>query len=67
MYRTIRTIHRYNTIHTICTYISNDFMSTYDTPLRYKTFVHDTYRISYDTENYALVYLEEILSCNDVL
>ena len=31
------------------------FMSTNDTPLRYKTFCtrYDTYRVSYDTDNYG--------------
>ena len=41
MYRTIRTIHRYDTIHTIHIYVSDDSLAltihTYDT----KLFVHD--------------------------
>ena len=57
MYRTIRTIHRYDTIHMIRIYVSDDSLvltiHSYDT----KPFVHDTiriaYHISYDTDNYA--------------
>jgi len=45
MYRMIHTIHRYDTIHTIRTYVSNDLQAltirSYDT----KLFVHDTIRI----------------------
>ena len=44
---------QYNTIHTIPHCIVR-FMSTYNTPIRYRTFYtrYDTYHISYDTDNY---------------
>ena len=61
MYRTIRTILRYNTIHTIrtrhCTITIYEHLRYADT---IQNFLHtiqyvsyDTYRVSYDTDNYA--------------
>ena len=45
MYHTIRTIHRYDTIHTIRTYESNDLQALMICPYNTKLFVHDTIRI----------------------
>ena len=45
MYRTIRMIHRYDTIHTIRTYESNDLQALTIRPYDTKLFVHDTIRI----------------------
>ena len=59
MYRTIHTILRYNTIHTICTrhctiYEHLRYADTIQNFLHTIQYVsYDTYRVSYDTNNYA--------------
>ena len=62
MYRTIRTILRYDTIHTIYTLYRtiHEHLQYADTirnllpTIRYVAY--DTYRVSYDTDNYAFNY-----------
>ena len=43
-------------------------MSTYDTSVRYGTFYtrYNTYRVSYDTDNYALGNLENLNPCHHI-
>ena len=45
MYRIIHTIHRYDTIYTIHTYVSNNSQALIIRPYDTKLFVHDTIRI----------------------
>ena len=60
MYRTIRMILRYDTIHTIRTLYRTihehlryaDTIQNFLHTIRYVSY--DTYRVSYDTDNYAL-------------
>ena len=56
MYRTIRMILRYDTIHTICT-----LYRTIHEHLRYantiKNFLHRIRYVSYDTDNYDVTFL----------
>ena len=62
MYRTIHTILRYDTIHTIRTLyrMIHEYLRYADTiqnflhTIRYVSY--DTYRVSYDTDNYARRY-----------
>ena len=75
MYRTIRTILRYDTIHTIhilyCTI--HEYLRYVDTiqkflhPIRYVSY--DTYHVSYDTDNYGskLLKTSEKLEFNENL
>ena len=53
MYHTICTIHWYDTIHTIRTYVSDNSWALMIRPYDTKFFVHDTYHLSYDTDNYV--------------
>ena len=58
-----RTIHRYDTIHTIRTYVSDDSWALTIHPYD-ETFCiqYDTYRISYDTENCVYIYISKLHS-----
>ena len=53
MYRTIRTIHQYDMIHTMRIYVSNDSWALTIRPYDTKLFVDDMYHVSYNTDNYA--------------